>query len=126
MTTPSFGRFVGLLALACAGISAAPASAQPSKNDLLRIGATGTLTAKPDDMIQSKSSKEGSGDANVGVTPADAITVTFSPIGNVIDNADGTPRLTRVDVTYPNTVCTSEAGGTMRCLRVVISLPSVS
>lgn len=80
-------------------------------------------------VIQSKSFQEGSGaantttiptGANVTATPAGATLVTFSPLGNVIDNPDGTSRLTQVDVSYPPEVCSAD-GGSMRCLRIVVS-----
>ena len=71
-------------------------------------------------FIQNKSAHEASGSASIATTPAGAILVTFSPLGSVIDNYDGSPRLTRVDVSYPPAVCTAD-GGTMRCLRVVIT-----
>lgn len=72
-------------------------------------------------FIQTKSAQEGSGSTNLSATPAGAIRVTFSALGNVIDNPDGTPRLTQVDVTPPDPSECSAAGGSKRCLRVVIS-----
>lgn len=72
-------------------------------------------------FIQSKSAQEGSGSTNVAATPAGAILVTFSPLGNVIDNPDGSARLTQVDVTPPDPTECSAAGGSKRCLRVVVS-----
>ena len=75
-------------------------------------------------FIQTKSALEGSGSTNVATTPAGppaAIRVTFSPLGNVVDNPDGTDRLTQVDVTPPDPTECSAAGGSKRCLRIVIS-----
>jgi type IV fimbrial biogenesis protein FimT len=72
-------------------------------------------------FIQNKSAQEGSGSTNVSAVPAGAILVTFSPLGNVIDNPDGSPRLTQVDVTPPDPTQCTAAGGTKRCLRVVVS-----
>lgn len=71
-------------------------------------------------FIQNKSGQEASGSASIATTPGGAILVTFSPLGNVVNNFDGSPSLTRVDVSYPPVVCSAD-GGTMRCLRVVIS-----
>jgi|SRR5882672_7064675 len=72
-------------------------------------------------FIQNKSAQEGSGSTSVSAVPAGAILVTFSPLGNVIDNPDGTARLTQVDVTPPDPTLCSANGGTTRCLRVVVS-----
>jgi type IV fimbrial biogenesis protein FimT len=72
-------------------------------------------------FIQNKSAQEGSGSTNVSATPAGAILVTFSPLGNVIDNPDGSARLTQVDVTPSDPTECSAAGGSKRCLRVVVS-----
>jgi len=80
------------------------------------------LTAK--DVIQSRSAQEGTSNANVTPTSADlltpAIAVTFSPLGSVVANFDGTPILTRVDVVSGVAACKTE-GGPMRCLRVVVT-----
>jgi len=75
-------------------------------------------------FIQSKSAQEGSGSTNIATTPAGppaATLVTFSPLGNVINNPDGSARLTQVDVTPSDPTQCSAAGGSMRCLRVVVS-----
>ncbi|HUL91487.1 MAG TPA: GspH/FimT family pseudopilin [Burkholderiales bacterium] len=72
-------------------------------------------------IIQSKSPAEGSGSTSVSGVPAGAILATFSPLGNIIDNPDGSARLTQVDVTPSDPSLCSAAGGTMRCLRIVIS-----
>jgi type IV fimbrial biogenesis protein FimT len=72
-------------------------------------------------FIQNKSSEEGSSGMTVAATPAGAILATFSPLGAVLDNPDGSPRLTQVDVTPSDPNLCSAAGGTMRCLRVVVT-----
>jgi type IV fimbrial biogenesis protein FimT len=77
-------------------------------------------TTAPANFIQNKSGQEGSGSASVLATPAGAILVTFSSLGAVVDNPDGSPRLTQVDVSYPPAVCSAE-GGSMHCLRIVVS-----
>jgi type IV fimbrial biogenesis protein FimT len=71
-------------------------------------------------FIQNKSGQEASGSASIATTPAGAILVTFSALGSVIDNFDGSPKVARVDVSYPPAVCSAD-GGTMRCLRVVVT-----
>lgn len=47
---------------------------------------------------QSQPSGEGSGTVTATATPANATTVTFNAFGRVVDNTDGSARLTQVDV----------------------------
>ena len=77
-----------------------------------------TLSA---DLVQSRSGQEGSSGATVKPTPDGAISVTFSPLGSVVDNLDLSDRLTQVDVRYPLPAVCSADGGSMRCLRVVVT-----
>ena len=82
-------------------------------------------TTPAGNFIQNKAAAEASGAAGVTTTsnqpPTASILVTFSPLGAVLaTNADGTPALAKVDVSYPPNVCSAD-GGTMRCLRVVVS-----
>lgn len=85
-----------------------------------------TLTTDATLVIQSRSPDEGTSNANVTTTPADPavtetpVAVTFSPLGSVVDNVSGTPRLGRVDVINTRNACIAD-GGPMRCLRVVVS-----
>jgi len=78
----------------------------------------------PNSFIQSKSPQEGGGNAIVSTKDSTglpgATLVTFSPLGSVIDNPGGSPRLARVDVGYPSGLCSAD-GGTLRCLRIVIA-----
>jgi type IV fimbrial biogenesis protein FimT len=78
-------------------------------------------TTLPADLIQAKSGQEASGNAIAKPTPDGAVSVTFSPLGSVIDNLDGTDRITRVDISYPLPAVCSADGGSMRCLRVVVT-----
>lgn len=52
----------------------------------------------PDIPLQKASAGEGSRNATLVTTPGDARTVTFSSLGRVINNADGTPTLNQVNV----------------------------
>ncbi|TMG76467.1 MAG: prepilin-type N-terminal cleavage/methylation domain-containing protein [Betaproteobacteria bacterium] len=79
------------------------------------------VTAK--NVIQSRSPQEGTSNAIVTPTPAGpppAIAVTFSPLGSVVANSDGSAVLTRVDVGSTTGTCQAD-GGPMRCLRVVVT-----
>lgn len=76
--------------------------------------------AKAPNVIQNRSGQEGTTSANVAAVPNGAIAVTFSPLGSVVPNFDGSPVLTRVDVIHSNTACLADSGP-MRCLRVVVS-----
>lgn len=82
-----------------------------------------TLLANPltaVDVIQNRSPQEGTSNANVTIAPDKAIAVTFSPLGNAVANFDGSPLLTRVDVSNAVGPCLA-VGGSMRCLRVVVT-----
>jgi type IV fimbrial biogenesis protein FimT len=83
-----------------------------------------TLTTDATKVIQHRSAEEGTSIATVtGVDAAGAaaVAVTFSPLGSVVPNTNGSPTLARADVTknVPNS-CIAD-GGSMRCLRVVVS-----
>jgi type IV fimbrial biogenesis protein FimT len=71
-------------------------------------------------FIQNKSGAESGGNARVKATPDGAILVTFSALGAVVDNPDGSSRLTQVDVFDPSAICNAD-GGSMRCLRIVVT-----
>lgn len=71
--------------------------------------------------IQSRSPDEGSPNAVALTTPPEATMVTFSPLGAVTANADGSPRIQSIDVVNPGGGDCQANGGPMRCLRVVIS-----
>lgn len=71
-------------------------------------------------FIQGRDANEGSPNAQLAVTPAGATTVTFTPLGGITANADGSASVTRLDITNPfGGACAP--GGAMRCLRVVIT-----
>ena len=86
---------------------------------------TTPLNTDPPLVIQSRSPDEGTSSANVAPVAADlvtaAIAVTFSPLGSVVDNFNASPRLTRVDVIKPLPSACIADGGSMRCLRVVVT-----
>jgi len=83
----------------------------------------GTLLADPvrvQDVIQSRSGREGTSNAKATSAPDGALAVTFSPLGSVLTtNSDGSVPLTQVDVVNTQGDCMA-AGGPMRCLRVVV------
>ena len=74
-------------------------------------------------FIQNKSAAEGSSpNTRIAQTPADVILVTFSPLGSVLNNnADGTLPISQIDVFQDDPARCSVNGGTMRCLRVVVT-----
>ena len=86
---------------------------------------TTPLNMDPPLVIQARSPDEGTSSANVAPFAADlvttAIAVTFSPLGSVVDNFNASPRLTRVDVIKPLPSACIADGGSMRCLRVVVT-----
>jgi len=68
------------------------------------------------DVIQSRSSGEGSANAQLATQPAGASRITFNGMGWIAANDDATPSITQVDVT--STVVT---GTEARPLRLVIT-----
>ena len=75
--------------------------------------------------IQSRTHEEGSRNAIVGTTPGGATTITFTPLGGVTSNADGSLPVSQFDINFdkPAAVCqtpTSQGVG-MRCLRILVS-----
>jgi type IV fimbrial biogenesis protein FimT len=74
------------------------------------------------DVIQSKSGQAGAGGARIVQTPNDVTRTTFTPLGALLaKNPDGTLPVARVDVFYDDPALCIAAGGTKRCLRVVVS-----
>lgn len=71
-------------------------------------------------VIQTRAHEEGTSNTVVATTPPAAIAVTFSPLGSVVANFDGSQQLTQVDVSSAVGNCVA-AGGSMRCLRVVVT-----
>jgi len=71
-------------------------------------------------FIQGRDANEGSPNAELTITPGGATTVTFSPLGGVTANSDGTPAITTLDIKNPFGGACAPAGA-MRCLRVIIS-----
>jgi len=71
--------------------------------------------------VQSRSQEEGTIGVNVTPTPPGASVTTFSPIGGVMPNIDGTPTLTQVVLDNPTGGDCQTAGGPMRCLSVKVT-----
>lgn len=71
-------------------------------------------------FVQGRDANEGSPNAQVQPTPGGATTVTFTPLGGIGSNADGSASITKLDVTNPYGGACAPAGA-MRCLRIVIS-----
>lgn len=70
--------------------------------------------------IQSRVAEEGSVNAVLTPTPADATTVTFTPLGSVTTNADASNILTQIDISnLTGGAC--QPAGPMRCLRVIVT-----
>jgi len=83
-------------------------------------GWTVTEVATPN-LVQSRAHEEGSPNAVLDAEPAGATTVTFTPLGSVVANADPlSPTVTKFKVSNP-AGGSCQPGGPMRCLWVVIS-----
>jgi type IV fimbrial biogenesis protein FimT len=84
-----------------------------------------TLTTDATKVIQHRSAEEGTSIATVtGVDAAanPAVAVTFSPLGSVVPNFNGSNVMARADVIKGSdpSLCVAN-GGSMRCLRVVVT-----
>jgi type IV fimbrial biogenesis protein FimT len=89
------------------------------------VAADEALPTDDKKVIQHRSAEEGTSIATVtGVDAAGAaaVAVTFSPLGSVVPNTNGSLTLARADVikgSDPNQCMAN--GGSMRCLRVLVS-----
>jgi type IV fimbrial biogenesis protein FimT len=98
------------------GWTACEATVEPCDSTMLTTDAT--------KVIQHRSAEEGTSVATVTSVDAagnPAVAVTFSPLGSVVPNFNLSNTMARADVTknVPNS-CIAD-GGSMRCLRVVVS-----
>jgi type IV fimbrial biogenesis protein FimT len=88
------------------------------------VAADEALPADQKKVIQHRSPEENTGNARVTPVASDLVTaavgVTFSPLGSVVTNLNGSPTLARVDVASSRDACIADSGP-MRCLRVVVS-----
>lgn len=71
-------------------------------------------------FIQGRQHEEGSPNAQLATTPGGATIITFTPLGGVTANKDGSATITRLDIDNPRGGACQPAGA-MRCLRVVVS-----
>lgn len=71
-------------------------------------------------LIQSKVHEEGAANASVAITPGGSTTVSFTALGGVGANTDGSAAITQLDFSNP-AGGTCQPTGRMRCLRVVIT-----
>jgi type IV fimbrial biogenesis protein FimT len=72
-------------------------------------------------VIQSRVHEEGTPNVGINTTPLGSSLVTFSPLGAVGTNADGTPPVTQMDFINPSGGACQVDSGAMRCLRIIIS-----
>jgi type IV fimbrial biogenesis protein FimT len=81
---------------------------------------TGWTVLEGATVIQTRSHAEGTPNAQLTVTPGGATTVTFTALGSVTANADGSSTVQQLDLTNPSGGACQPTGA-MRCLRVVVS-----
>jgi len=72
-------------------------------------------------VIQRREHQEGSRNANVMTNPGGATTVTFTPLGGVTGNEDGSFPVTQFDIDNPAGGACALASGPMRCLRILVT-----
>lgn len=66
------------------------------------------------ELIQSRDYSTGSKNVTVAVLPANATTITFSPLGRVAANADASAPITQLDFDVPTSVVAASARRNMR------------
>lgn len=69
-----------------------------------------------DPALRSRAADEGSPNATIAFTPGGANTVTFSSLGRVVPNSDGSPTLTQIDIDNPTIAVVADR----RSLRILI------
>jgi len=74
------------------------------------------------ETVQTRNAKEGSPNAQLVMTPANATTLTFNGMGRVVSNDDLTPAIAQIDLVNPNGGTCEADGGTMRCLQIRLGL----
>jgi len=76
-------------------------------------------------LIQSRTHEEGSPNAIVATTPGGATTITFTPLGGVTSNADGSLPVNQFDLNFNNPgglACQTVANKAgPRCLRILVT-----
>jgi len=82
--------------------------------------------APPGPVIQSRAAAEGTPNAQIEITPPGgappSTAVTFGPLGGVAtSNSDGSLPMTKIKIFNPKAGDCPDAGGSARCLNVVIS-----
>jgi len=80
-----------------------------------------SITDSAGTVIEARVAEEGTPNVGVNVLPVGAISVTFSALGAVTANADGTASVTQMDFVNPSGGACQSASGPMRCLRVLVT-----
>lgn len=129
MAMPTFGEWLQSQQLRAAA-EASLNGLQVARSEAIRrnlpvqivfsVPQTGWSVSEGANVIQVRAHEEGSPNAQIAATPGGATTVTFTPLGGVGTNADGSAAVTRLDVTNPAGGACQPAGA-MRCLRLVVS-----
>ena len=71
-------------------------------------------------MVQTRTHEEGSRNANLTTIPNGTTTLTFTPLGGVTGNNDGSFSVQQIDIDNPGGgAC--QPSGPMRCLRILVS-----
>jgi type IV fimbrial biogenesis protein FimT len=135
VAVPSFGTFLQNQQIRVAG-DAIVNGLQVARAEALRrnvsvqvavnIPATGWTVSEKDSgaLIQSRTHEEGSRNAHVDTTPFGTTTVTFTPLGGVEKNADGSFPVSQFDINFDKPVVVCQTPGNpvgQRCLRILVS-----
>jgi type IV fimbrial biogenesis protein FimT len=72
-------------------------------------------------VVQTRTHEEGSRNANLTTNPGGTTTLTFTPLGGVTGNADGSFSINQIDIDNPAGGACQSASGPMRCLRILVT-----
>jgi type IV fimbrial biogenesis protein FimT len=72
-------------------------------------------------VVQTRTHEEGSRNTNLTTMPGGSTTITFTPLGGVTGNIDGSFSVTQIDLDNPSGGACQTAAGAMRCLRILVT-----
>jgi len=72
-------------------------------------------------VVQTRTHEEGSRNVNLTTMPGGTTTLTFTPLGGVTGNADGTFSVQQIDIDNPGGGACQSVSGPMRCLRILVT-----
>jgi type IV fimbrial biogenesis protein FimT len=75
-----------------------------------------SVTTNSGTTLQTRSAGDGSDGISITVTPANATKVTFNPLGRIVNNADASAPLTRIDIDISTTIIPAAQSNELRII----------